>query len=385
MRIAMVGPFGFEPHRTTMSSRALKLAIPLVRRGHEVAIFMPPWRMAAEAGKVWEEEGVTLVYTPVSGGHWGITRKLIRAVRRWKPDVVHSFKPKAYSGLTAWWLWKMYRGRLKLVTDTDDWEGWGGWNDQAPYTPRQKQFFAWQEQWGMRHNHLLTVASRALETIALSMGIPREQILYLPNGPGIHPHATPLPRETKRSPTLLLYSRLFEFDTARLVRILRAVVTAVPAARIRFVGSGLVAEDTTTFRRQLDEADLSDAVEDLGYIAREHLPAVLSAGDAGIYLMDDTLLNRTKCPVKLADMAAMGIPVVAEAVGQVADYLAHGRTGYLHPPGAAAEIAADLIRLLQDENESLRLGAAARLHIRKQFNWDRLAERLESAYLGQMP
>jgi len=377
----MVGPFGFEPNRTTMRSRALNLARPLARRGHKVAIFMPPWRMPAEAGRVWEEDDVLIVNTAVSGGVPGITRALIRTIRRWQPDLVHSFKPKAYSGLTAWWFWQLHRGQYKLITDTDDWEGWGGWNDRAPYTPRQKRFFAWQEQWGLRHNHLLTVASRALETIALSMGIPQDRILYLPNGPGISIPRQTSPRKPGDPPTLLLYSRLFEFDTRRLLRILQEVVGAVPGVRIRFVGSGLVAQDTAAFRRQLQEADLLEFVEDIGYVAGEHLPTVLLGGDAGIFLMDDTLLNRTKCPVKLADMAALGIPVVGDAVGQVRDYVDHGRTGYLHPPGAAAAIAADLVRLLQDRAERERLGSAARRHMQQQFNWNQLAARLETAYL----
>jgi hypothetical protein len=48
MRIAMIGPFGFHPNKT-MHSRALGLARPLVERGHQVAIFMPPWQTPAEA------------------------------------------------------------------------------------------------------------------------------------------------------------------------------------------------------------------------------------------------------------------------------------------------------------------------------------------------
>ena len=45
---------------------------------------------------------------------------------------------------------------------------------------------------------------------------------------------------------------------------------------------------------------------DLGWVELEQLPLLLSSVDVGIYLMDDTLLNRTKCPVKLADMIAYG-------------------------------------------------------------------------------
>ena len=145
MRIAMVGPFGLHPNKT-MASRALGLARPLTQQGHTVTIFMPPWQTPDEADKQWQVDGVGIRYVPLRGGVLGTTRRLIQEVLAWQPDVVHCFKPKAYSGLVAWWLWQFHRSRLRLVVDSDDWEGWGGWNELAPYTPLQKWFFAWQEQ-----------------------------------------------------------------------------------------------------------------------------------------------------------------------------------------------------------------------------------------------
>ena len=65
--------------------------------------------------------------------------------------------------------------------------------------------------------------------------------------------------------------------------------------------------------------------------------------------MDDNLINRSKCPVKLADMLAVGLPVVAEDVGQVPEYVIQGKTGLLRPSGDVADIASDLVTLLQDD------------------------------------
>ena len=101
---------------------------------------MPPWQTPEEADKSWKVDGVALRYIPLGRGTLGTARRLIREVLAWQPNVVHCFKPKAYSGLVAWWLWHFQRKRLRLVVDTDDWEGWGGWNELAPYTPLQKQF-----------------------------------------------------------------------------------------------------------------------------------------------------------------------------------------------------------------------------------------------------
>ncbi|MBK7180580.1 MAG: glycosyltransferase family 4 protein [Chloroflexi bacterium] len=384
MRIAMVGPFGFHPNKT-MRSRALGLARPLAARGHQVQIVMPPWQTPAEADKRWQEDGVLVRNIPLSGGLPGVTRRLVREVLDWQPDVVHCFKPKAYSGLAAWWLWQFHRRDVRLVVDSDDWEGWGGWNDLAPYSAAQKHFFAWQERWGMTHCHVLTVASRALQTLAWGHGVPPDRVAYVPNGAGIRTqlaatHERGSGSDGEAPPTVLLYSRLFEFETGRLVTALRGVKTAVPTLRILAVGAGLYDADAAQFRQQLAEADLLDAVEDAGWVEEEALPALLSRADVGLYLMEDTLLNRAKCPVKLADMLALGIPVVGEAVGQVSEYVLHGQTGLLRPSGDTAGLTADLIRLLTEPEERARMAGNGRRHYAENFAWSRLADRLECVY-----
>jgi glycosyltransferase involved in cell wall biosynthesis len=384
MRIAMVGPFGFHPNKT-MRSRAFQLARQLVQRGHTVRLLMPPWQTPEEAGRSWEEDGVELRYTPLWGGMAGTAVSLIRETLAWKPEVVHAFKPKAYSGLTAWWLWQFKRRQIRLVTDTDDWEGWGGWNDIAPYSPLQKRLFAWQERWGMAHCHALTAASRTLESLAWSNGVPPERVHYLPNGPGIGDRteqaaARRVALGLAERPTLLLYSRLFEFDITRLLAVLKRIKTAVPNFRLLLVGASLYQDDSIRFQEQLQDTGLAAHIIEVGWLEESAVPNTLAAADVGLYLMDDTLLNRTKCPVKLADMAYIGLPVVAEGVGQVTEYVKHGQTGVVCAVGDVEGVSAAVIRLLQDEAERERFSAAARKHLRQSFTWDKLAGQLENVY-----
>ncbi len=394
MRISFLGPFGFHPNKT-MRSRAMPLARELVRRGHRVQIAMPPWQTPAEAGRRWQEDGVDIIYVNLAGAVPATTRRLIRASGRFQPDVVHAFKPKAYSGLAQWWLW--YRRALRrpgrarsplLITDTDDWEGRGGWNEIAPYSPLQKRFFAWQELWGLAHCDRLTVASLALVDLAEQHGVPQEKIAYLPNGPGIpvDPLQAAAIADRREAlglagrPTVLLYSRLFEFDTSRLVSILKIVHQAVPDLAVLAIGTGLFDEDNRALRQALAAAGLLDAVVDLGWLDEAALPLHLSLADLGLYLMDDTLLNRTKCPVKLAEMVGLGLPVVGEAVGQVPEYVAGGRTGLVVPSGDTAAAAAAVVDLLADPQRRREMGAAARRHAREQFHWPILAGALEDLY-----
>ncbi len=383
MRIAMVGPFGFHPKKT-MRARAFRLARALVASGHDVAIFMPPWHTPQEAGRSWTEDDVAITYVPLQGGTLGITRALLRATLAFGPDVVHCFKPKAYSGLAAWWLWRRRRRDLRIVVDSDDWEGWGGWNERAPYSPLQKRFFAWQERWGLRHQHALTVASRTLESLAWAHGAAPDQVYYLPNGPGIAPGIPATNRRESlglaRRPVLLLYSRLFEFGAERLVTILQRVQTALPDLAILTVGAGLYDADSAALREQMEQAGLDRLLVDAGWVDEAELPALLAAADVGLYLMDDHLLNRAKCPVKLADMLAVGVPVVGEAVGQVPEYVVHGETGLLRASGDEEGLAQDLVRLLRDDPLRRQLGRQGATRIAGCFSWQRLAAVALEAY-----
>jgi glycosyltransferase involved in cell wall biosynthesis len=368
-----------------MRSRALGLARPLVARGHAVRLFMPPWETPAEADRTWIEEGVELRYVPLRGGIVGVTRALVRETLDWRPDVAHCFKPKAYSGLAAEWLWRFHRGRVRLVMDSDDWEGAGGWNDLSDYTPLQKRFFARQERYGLTHAHAVTVASRTLQSLVWSLGVARERVVYVPNGPGIPLRAVSAEeRAAARArlglgdrPTILVYSRLFEFDTARLTAVLAGARAARPGAAVLLVGAGLHEADSARFREQLAAAGLLEAVVDVGWTPLEQLPATLAAADVGLYLMDDTLLNRAKCPVKLADMLVAGVPVVAEAVGQVTEYV---RDGALRETGDVAGLIEATVRFLQDAGEQGRRGAGARADVGERFGWERLAGVVESVY-----
>lgn len=379
MRIAMVGPFGFRPKKT-MRARAFRLARELVTRGHTVRLFMPPFHTPEEADRTWEESGVELRYVSLAGGIPLTVQRMVREIAAWQPDIVHGFKPKAYSGLVMEWLWRFHRDAYRLVVDMDDWEGWGGWNELEDYSTLYKHFFARQEQWGMTHCHTLTVASRALETLAWGHGASPDKTLYLPNGWGIDFDKPPTPSADVAAHTLLVYSRFFEFDVARLVQVIQRVQVTIADLRVLVVGASLQAEDGVRFGQLMREAGLIEIVEDVGWVDEADLPAVLCSADVGIYLMEDTLLNRTKCPVKLADMCALGIPVVGEAVGQVSEYIRPNQTGYLHPTGDIDGVANSVITLLQNATLRQQVGDASRQYMQDTFAWQNIARTLEKTY-----
>lgn len=400
MRIAMIGLFGLRP-KGTMSARALPLAQALVAKGHQVSIIMPPWSYPQDSGREWEEDGVSICNITLPPRfpvlwHLIITWRLVRRALLLRPDVIHCFKPKGYAGLAALAVWLLKRlglTKARLVVDSDDWEGKGGWNEIEPYTWLQRRFFPWQERWGLTHCDALTVASRALETIAWSLGVEPGRVFYVPNGVvsgfGFRVSSSefntqyPIPNtQFTDHPTVLLYTRFFEFQVARVVGIFQRVLAEVPEARLLVVGKGFFREEER-LRELMEEAGLADHLVYVDWVEPDELPAYFAAADVAIYPYDDTLINRTKCAVKLIDLLAAGVPVVADDVGQNGEYIEHGVSGLLVPAGETDTFAGSVVELLRDESLRAKLGRGARKRVVGEFNWGKLVVRVEEAYGGK--
>lgn len=405
LRIAMIGPFGLRP-KGTMAARALPMAGALAARGHAVTLILPPWSCPEDAGHTWEQYGVTVqnitLPRPVPlAAHAIVTARLVRQALDWRPDVIHCFKPKAYAGLAAWvvfWLRRAGRSQARLVIDTDDWEGPGGWNEVEDYSWAQRRFFAWQEPWGLTHCDAVTVASQALETLVWGLGVPREHLFYVPNGfspmfrvAGPEPGGNSTIGQGDRlkvrrelglgeAPVLLLYTRFVEFRPERPVAVLRQVLQQLPETRLLVVGQGLHGEEAELLCAA-EMAGVRDHVVEAGWIPAETLERVFAACDVAIYPFDDTLINRAKCAVKLIDLMAAGVPVVADAVGQNVEFIQSGHSGILVPPGDVDAMAAAVLGLLRGPAVArASLGQAAARRVRETFAWERLVFEVERAY-----
>ena len=99
---------------------------------------------------------------------------------------------------------------------------------------------------------------------------------------------------------------------------------------------------------------------------------------------DDTIANRAKCSMKLAELLWLGLPVVAERVGEHSSYIDHPATGLLVPPGDDQALVAALVTLLSDADRAAGLGTAGHRRIARQFVWEQLAPRAEVAYMAAL-
>lgn len=394
MKIVLVGTFGLEP-KGTVSMRAIPLGIALSQRGHHVTVVTPPWDNPTDSGKsffIGDIEVINVKLPPRIPLLWYLilTYRMLRTINTLRPDVVHCFKPKAFAGLVAdalWILKKLRLSKVKLVMDTDDLEGEGGWNDIGSYSFLQRWFFASQEKRGLRHADTVTAASVFLVQFAQSLGIPEKRIHYIPNGASMFQMGRLMSEKLDvrtlhglgKNPVILLYTRFFEFSLPRVVQVISGIFEKVKDANLLVVGKGLFGEEEV-FKEILDTQKIADRVKFAGWVQPECLGSYFSASDIALYPMDDTILNRTKCPVKLIDLLFAGLPVIADRVGQTEEYIEDGISGHLVNPEDPAAFAAKAILLLKDNQLRVRLGRLARERMMTSFMWDELAKGVEEAY-----
>ncbi len=376
-----------------MSARALPLARALVTRGHTVTMIMPPWDNPTDAGKRWVDDGVSVInvglppHIPLVW-YGMMTRDLLNEVDRTKPDVVHAFKPKGFSGAVAHMLLMRRRGSSpRIIVDTDDWEGADGWNEREAYPWWQQRVFAIQERHLLRNADVITAASRTLEEMTVKVRETSYGVSYVPNGstgPFRQPddsRVTALRQELglTECSVLLIYTRFVECSPERMLALLQAIAETGARPTVVLIGTGLHGEEQT-FIAQATASGLPLRIVPVGWVDYASLPDYLALADTAVFPIEDTLLNRSKCPARLVDLLSAGVPVVGEAVGQVGEYIVDGESGLLVAPGHLNGLATTTVDLLQDTVLQTKLQTGAQARIESTYRWDLLAADLEAAY-----
>lgn len=392
MNIIFLAPFGIRPKGTVLA-RMLPLAVELQRIGHSVTIVSPPYTNPEDSGKTEIIRNIRLINISLST-IWKpvatilMTWRMLKTSFTERPDIVHLFKPKGYGGLAAIFMIALRNIGIRmppLVVDTDDWEGKEGMNDLQDYSLVERTLFAFQEQWLLRHAEAVTVASRELETIASGIRKSTKKVLYLPNCVD-----GALPGNGKRvrlkhdipvnAPILLIYTRFFEFDQNKLHRVLEAVYHVLPEVRFLVVGKGRHGEEGQLAAASQAKG-FSKSLVMAGWVEPKDLPDYLAAGDVAIYPFSNTLTNRCKCPAKLTEILQAGIPVVADRVGQSAEYIVSGVSGILCDPDDWQEMSAAAVELLRKPSRRLIMGTSGRDYLLKNFAWHSYGQQLSQFYL----
>ena len=85
-------------------------------------------------------------------------------------------------------------------------------------------------------------------------------------------------------------------------------------------------------------------------------------------------------PTVILEAMALGVPVIATAVGGVPDIIEHGQTGLLVQSEDTEELAAELLKLINCPEEAQKLADAGRERCRNGFDFVVISRRIEEIY-----
>ncbi len=305
---------------------------------------------------------------------WSSYRRLLKILRDFRPDVVHTHSAKG--GI----LGRMAASRLHVPAIVHGVHG-------APFHPYQsaaaRLFFRACERWAAPKCHAFVSVADAMTDLMVNAGVaPREKFTTIYSGMEVEPflesarHRDRVREQLGYSPEHVVIgkiARLFRLKGHEyVIRAARQVVDRQPNARFLFVGDGILRE---RLQQQIAEAGLTDHFRLAGLVPAERIPELIAAMDIVVHASLREGLARV-----LPQALIAGKPVVSYDVDGAREVVLSDQTGFLLPPQSIDEMADALNRLVADPVLRARLGSEGRRRFTDRFRHERMAADLHALY-----
>ena len=286
-----------------------------------------------------EEAGIRIVYLDKKLGlDLSMVPKLIKIIRRERPDVVHTHLDVIkYAVLAA-----KLAGVKKCVHTVHSLA------DREAEGRVQKIIngFYFRRGWSVP----VALTPEVRNSVAEFYGLPLSRVSVIYNGIDLSRCVPKTTYETGETVTILHVGR---FDVPKnhpgLLEAFRLLLETHPECRLRLVGDGELRPDMEKLAR---EKGIADAVEFCGMQSNVY-PYL---HDADIFTLPSIYEGN---PMTIIEAMGTGLPIVASRVGGIPDMISDGESGLLVEPEPQS-ICAGLPRLVGDVALRQRLGLAAR-------------------------
>ncbi len=243
------------------------------------------------------------------------------------------------------------------------------WRDAGRLQPRIKTaVHGWAGR--LAHSRHVAVSRAVRDEAASALRLDNERIRVIPNGVRLEKFSVG-PGCIREGSLIVQVGRLHEDkDPVTALQAFRLVHSAMPEARLVFVGTGRL-------RGRLDELRAELGLDEAVTFAGETVDIAGALRSASVAWMPSI---REGLPNACLEAMAMQLPVVASAVGGLQEVVVDGETGYLVPPGNAGILAARTIEILRHKERGCAMGLSGRSRVERLFRMDQTAERYLEAY-----
>jgi glycogen(starch) synthase len=184
--------------------------------------------------------------------------------------------------------------------------------------------------------------------------------------PSLEP--SPLPWD----PPVVIYVGRFSFEKGVNFLISAFALAASQHAEVRLVLAG-DGPDRPRLEAQVDALGLRARVEFLGWVLPADVPGAINKAT---FLALPSVTEGLG--IVAVQAAQMGRPMVGFRVGGIPEACSDGETGLLCEPENIEDLAAKILRLVQNRAETEAMGRAAKLRAATLFGWDTFAQATEA-------
>lgn len=246
---------------------------------------------------------------------------------------------------------------------------WLGWliKLQAPFSYRLEQ------QLFDKANKLTSVAHSVADELQAYQVDPQE-VAVLGNGVDTNIFFPAQEARTPSEPYFLTAGRLAPRKGLKdLIRCAELVVKRYPTFRFLIAGGGPLENE---LKREIERRNLAQNVTLLGHIQnREQLVELYRGATAYVHAA-----HYEGLPTVLLEAMACGRPVVSTGVSGALDVVQNEQNGLLVPAKAPPQMAAALIRLIEQPNLAERLGSTAYHTIKERYAWQVVSRNYVAQY-----
>lgn len=260
-----------------------------------------------------------------------------------------------------------------------EWNGSAVWSRAARWAERlpiERPFdplLASNERSIVRSADLVVAVSAPAAAAAIAAGSQIERTVVVPNAVDFDRvvACTKGPERTERSRPRIGW--IGSFGPWHGAEVLIRALSVVPAeVELLMIGDG---SSRTACQSLAEQLGVSARVEWAG--ALPHCDALQLLFRCDLLASPHTPLPGQEffgSPTKIFEYMALGRPIVASALGQIAEVLEDGRTARLVPPGDVQALANAVVELLKREDRGAALGRAAQSEARRRHTWEHRAE-----------
>jgi len=237
------------------------------------------------------------------------------------------------------------------------------------------------ERWALLQADAVLTVSVPLRDYVVSLGVEPGRLYVIPNGvdPALFQPGPPDPRARARwglgnGPVLGFVGGLRPWHGVDVLpTLLERLVQRYRGLRLVIVGDGPLRGE---LEHTLKERGLTRSVVFTGWLPHEEVAELIRQFDVALAPYSKPEHAFYFSPLKLFEYMSCGVPVVAAALGQIAEIVRDGETGLLYPPGELDALTAACDRLLADPALRQHLGQAAAKEIQGLYTWDQNAARV---------